>query len=107
MANGEVLARLAEQVAGAGAYDGVDMVSVRALVDEASESGAARAMARLGLSDPSAGEDVKELRELLRAWRDAKRTARSAAIGWLVRLCMALVVLGMAVKMGFAATVRG
>lgn len=103
MSENGVLARLALE-AGEGARD---MVSVRALVEEASETGAARALARVGLSDPGAGEDVRELRELLRAWRDAKRSARVAAIGWLVRLALAMLVLGLAVRTGFASVLKG
>ena len=44
---------------------------LRAIVEEASEVGANRVLTRLGLSDPGAQDDIDELRELLRAWRDA------------------------------------
>src|SRR3546814_2966366 len=64
---------------------GTDMATLRALIEEASNLGAERALARLGLSDGDAGKDLGELRQLLQAWRDAKRTARAAVIGWLVR----------------------
>ena len=56
----------------------IDRVTMRALVEEASEAGAARALASLGLGDPSARRDMDELRELLSAWRDAKRSAQKA-----------------------------
>jgi hypothetical protein len=36
----------------------------------------------------------------LSAWRDAKRSARKAAIGWLVRMALALLLIGLAVKLG-------
>ena len=88
----EMLARLVAQA------DGTDMVTIRALIEEASELGAARALERLGLADRRAQEDVEELRELLRAWRDAKKAARSALIGWTVRIALALLLLGMAVR---------
>jgi len=77
-----------------------DLVTLRALVEEASEMGARRALARLGLADEAARDDVTELRELLKAWRDAKTSARNAVIGWVVRGCLALVLIGIAVKMG-------
>lgn len=96
----EMLARLVAQA------DGTDMVTIRALIEEASELGAARALERLGLADRRAQEDVEELRELLRAWRDAKKAARSALIGWTVRIALALLLLGMAVKLGFAGLVK-
>ena len=43
------------------------------LLAQASESGAQRALAHLGLSDESAAKDMADLRELLSAWRDAKK----------------------------------
>jgi hypothetical protein len=54
----------------------------------------------LGLDDASAAKDMNELRELLSAWRDAKRSARKAAIGWVVRMVLALLLIGLAVKLG-------
>src|SRR3546814_1283643 len=45
-------------------------------------------------------KDLGELRQLLQAWRDAKRTARAAVIGWLVRGCLAVLLLGLAVRLG-------
>jgi membrane-bound ClpP family serine protease len=85
---------------------GGDLVMVRALVEEASDLGAARALERLGLADATAHEDVRELRELLRGWRDAKRAARNAALGWLMRIAVALVLLGLAVKLDLLRMLR-
>jgi Family of unknown function (DUF6127) len=79
---------------------GADLVTLRALIEEASELGAARALTRLGLADDKAAKDMAELRELLSAWRDAKLSARRAVIGWLVRGCLALLLIGIAVKLG-------
>lgn len=73
---------------------------VEALLERASEGGAQRALARLGLDDSNAAKDMGELRELLSAWRDAKRSARKAAIGWVVRMALALLLIGLAVKLG-------
>jgi Family of unknown function (DUF6127) len=69
------------------------------LLAQASESGAQRALAHLGLSDESAARDMADLRELLSAWRDAKKSARKAVIEWLVRLCLAVLIIGLAVKL--------
>ena len=44
---------------------------------------------------------MDDLRELLRAWRDAKRSAWKAVVGWTVRILLALLVAGMAVKLGW------
>jgi hypothetical protein len=84
---------------------GADLVTLRALIEEASELGAARALASLGLDDPHAPKDMAELRELLSAWRDAKVSARKAVIGWLVRGALALLLIGLAVKLGLAGLV--
>ena len=81
---------------------GSDLVTLRALIEEASDLGAARALARLGLSDDSAAKDMAELRELLSAWRDAKTTVRKAVLGWLVRGALALLLVGLAVRLGLS-----
>ncbi|MCI4589857.1 DUF6127 family protein [Sphingobium sp. BYY-5] len=102
----EMLARLVAQAEGSGLPGGGDMVMIRALIEEASELGAGRALERLGLADRRAESDMRELRELLSAWRDAKKAARGAVIGWAVRIVMALVLLGVAVKMGLLGLVK-
>jgi Family of unknown function (DUF6127) len=96
-----ILTHLAAQAEARGA----DLATLRALVEDASESGATAALKRLGLDDPSAQKDMAELRELLSAWRDAKASARKAVIGWLVRGCLALVLIGIAVKLGLGGLV--
>lgn len=103
MNDGDMLTRLVAQAD----EEGADLVVVRALIEEASELGAARALARLGLSDAGAEKDVRELRELLGAWRDAKRAARNAVVAWIVRGCLALVLMALAVKAGVFGVLRG
>lgn len=98
-----MLARLIAQAEGEGAV----LVTLRAMVEEASEAGAARALERLGLSDPAARGDLGELRQLLGAWRDAKKSARNEIVGWVVRIGLALLLMGLAVKLGLVAMVRG
>lgn len=80
---------------------------VRALIEEAAELGARRALARLGLADEAARDDMGELRELLGAWRDAKKSARNAVIGWAIRGLLALLLIGLAVKVGLTSLVTG
>jgi hypothetical protein len=77
----------------------IDVVTLRALVEESSQSGARRALGALGLDDERARRDMDELRELLGAWRDAKRTAWRAVVTWLVRIALAAVLVGIAVKL--------
>jgi hypothetical protein len=91
-----MLALLVAQAEGQGA----GLVTLRALVEEASEVGAGRGLEALGLAGPKARRDMDELRELLQAWRDAKKSAGQAAGGGMVRILLALLVLGMSVRLG-------
>jgi hypothetical protein len=94
--NDNLLVSLVAQAEG----EGVSRPCVRGLIEEASEMGARRALASLGLEDAEAGKDMRELRDLLGAWRDAKKSAVQAVAGWFVRLLLALLVVGLAVKTG-------
>ena len=79
---------------------GADLATLRGLIEEASALGAERALGALGLCDPKARRDMDELRELLQAWRDAKKSAWTAVVTWAVRILLAALVVGMSVKMG-------
>ena len=96
MTNDGLLATLVAQADGRV----VDVVTLRAMVEESSQAGARRALASLGLDDERARRDMDELRELLSAWRDAKKTAWRAVVGWAVRIALAAVLVGIAVKLG-------
>ncbi|WP_239807008.1 DUF6127 family protein [Croceicoccus hydrothermalis] len=92
----DMLARLIAQAEDTGG----DLVTMRAVVEEASELGAARVLTRMGLDDATAHGDLAELRELLRAWRDAKRSAWKAVIDWTVRGILALLLFAIAMRLG-------
>ena len=98
MTRKDMLARLIAQAR----TEGGELITLRAVVEEASELGASRVLDRLGLADPGAQDDLGELRELLSAWRDAKASAWKAAIEWLVRGVLALLLVGIAVRLGAA-----
>lgn len=102
MSREDLLARLIAQAEDSGG----DFVTLRAVVEEASELGAARVLARMGLDDPNAHDDLAELRELLQAWRDAKSSAWRAAVDWIVRGTLALLIFAIAVRFGFGDLVR-
>jgi HK97 family phage portal protein len=85
---------------------GVDLVTLRALVEESCQAGARRALASLGLDDERARRDMDELRELLAAWRDAKRSAWRAVVTWVTRLGLALLLIGIAVRLRLTDLVR-
>jgi hypothetical protein len=95
---GNVLAHLIAQ----GSAGGADLATLRAIAEEEGELGATRALTRLGLADDAATRDLAELRELLTAWRDAKRSAWKAFAGWAAALLLAV----LAVKLGFGEWVR-
>ena len=97
-----MLARLLAQARS----EGSELVTLRAIVEEASDSGAARVLARLGLADDSAQDDLGELRELLAAWREAKASAWKAVVDWTVRGVLALLLVGLAVRVGAAELLR-
>lgn len=99
-------AAMAQLLAQAEAHGG-DLVTLRALVEEASGLGADRALARLGLEDAQARRDMDELRALLRAWRDAKTAAGHALIEWVIRIALAATLLALAVRFGLSDLVRG
>ncbi len=94
--NMSMLALLVAQAEGQGA----DLVTLRALIEEASGMGAERALGALGLKDARARRDMDELRELLQAWRDAKKSAWQAVVNWAMRIGLAALLVGMAVKLG-------
>ena len=96
MTREDMLARLLAQATS----EGGALVTLRAIVEEASELGVERVLARLGLSDPKAQGDLTDLRELVDAWRVAKASAWRAAVTWCVRGLLALLLLGLAVRLG-------
>lgn len=73
---------------------------LEAMLADAADRGAQRALARLGLHDENAMKDVDELRGLLGAWRLTKRTAWKATIGLLVKAVFLALLAGVLVKTG-------
>ncbi len=98
----DMLAALMAQAQGTGS----DLVTLRAIVEEASELGANRVLHRLGLEDENASADIDQLRDLLGAWRAAKASASKAVIDWVVRALMALLLIGIAVRFGVPELLR-
>lgn len=77
----------------------VDLLVMRAMIEEASEAGAVKALATLGLADERARRDMDELRELLVTWRDVKRSAWQTVARWAVRILLALLMFTMAYRL--------
>lgn len=96
--DGEALALLIERSLGQSG----NALALRALIEEASEAGASRALARIGLADAGAGGDIHELRQLLLAWRDTRRAVRRAVIGWAAKLLLTALLIGLVVEFKLA-----
>jgi hypothetical protein len=79
---------------------GAELVTLRAIVEETSVLATDRVLERLGLDDAGAESDLIELRELLGAWRDAKTSAWKALVDWVIRGVLALLLIGIAVRLG-------
>lgn len=90
-----LLAALVEQAR----LQGANVPSLRALVEEASAAGAAQALRRVGLDDRNAGGDIRELRDLLDAWRAARRTAWRTFVRWATTCLILALVAGVGIKL--------
>lgn len=77
----------------------VDYVLLQAVIEEASQAGASRALASLGLEDARARRDMDELRELLGAWRDVKKSAWQTVARWVVRVVLAMLMCALAFRL--------
>ena len=69
------------------------------LLDRAAERGAERCLAHLGLENGHAAKDIRELRDLLEAWRDARRTAWQTAVKVITTGILAALLVGAAIKL--------
>lgn len=69
------------------------------LLDRAAERGAERCLAHLGLENGHAARDIRELRDLLEAWRDARRTAWQTVIKVATTGILAILLVGAAIKL--------
>ena len=69
------------------------------LLDRAAERGAERCLAHLGLENGHAARDIRELRDLLEAWRDARRTAWQTTIKVATTGILAALLVGAAIKL--------
>lgn len=69
------------------------------LLDRAAERGAERALAHLGLENGHAAKDIRDLRDLLQAWRDARRTAWQTAVKVVTTGILAALLVGAAIKL--------
>lgn len=71
------------------------------IIESASQRGAKRALEEVGLLDPQAVEDVKELRSLLTVWREVRITALKTAVQSVTLALLGVITLGAAIKLGW------
>ena len=69
------------------------------LLDRAAERGAERVLSHLGLENGHAAKDIRELRDLLEAWRDARRTAWQTTVKMVTTGLLAVILVGAAIKL--------
>lgn len=70
------------------------------LLEKAAHDGARKALSEIGLGDEYAGTDVRTLRDLLKAYRHAKKTFISSIIDTIARSLFIIVVAGIMFKIG-------
>ena len=69
------------------------------LLTRAAERGAERALACLGLENGHAAADIRDLRGLIEAWREARRTAWQTAVKVVTTGVLAALLVGVAIKL--------
>ncbi len=83
-----------------------DMVLLRKedfdeLLAHAAERGAERVLSHLGLENGHAARDIRELRDLLEAWRVARHTAWQTFVKVLTTGILTALLIGAAIKLKF------
>lgn len=69
------------------------------LLAHAAERGAERVLSHLGLENGHAARDIRELRDLLEAWREARHTAWQTFVKVLTTGILAALLVGAAIKL--------
>lgn len=69
------------------------------LLNRAAQRGAERVLSHLGLENGHAARDIRELRDLLDAWRDARRTAWQTTVKVITTGILAALLVGAAIKL--------
>ena len=85
-------------------YDNLDVLNLRSedldeLLIRAAEKGAERALAALGLENGHAAKDIRDLRGLIEAWRQARQTAWQTLIKLLTTGILVALIVGASIKL--------
>lgn len=74
----------------------VEQSDLEQMLERAAEEGAKRALARVGLHDEKAGDDLNDLRKLLDSWRQAKRSVLDSVIKAVTKAVLIAMAVGVA-----------
>jgi len=69
------------------------------LLTRAAERGAERCLAHLGLENGHAAADIRDLRSLIEAWRQARQTAWQTTVKVVTTGILAALIVGLAIKL--------
>jgi len=69
------------------------------LLTHAAERGAERCLAHLGLENGHAAADIRDLRGLIEAWRQARQTAWQTTVKVVTTGILAALIVGLAIKL--------
>lgn len=70
------------------------------LIAQAAKEGAKQALSEVGLNDPDAGQDVRELRNLIESWRSSKKIIGSTVLKMVTTGVLIFVAAAVAMKIG-------
>jgi len=73
---------------------------IETLLQQAAQEGAREALTRIGLSDDTAANDVRDLRQLIDGWRDIKSTALKTVVRWCIVAILGILSVGAYVTLG-------
>lgn len=76
------------------------------LLNHAAERGAERVLSHLGLENGHAARDIRDLRDLIEAWREARHTAWQTFIRVLTTGILAALLVGAAIKLKLMGSVQ-
>lgn len=79
-------------------------LELQALLTQAAHTGAKQALTDIGLNDAEAGNDIRDLRDWLRACRIVKSEALKTAASVITKTVIMTIVIGVAYMIGTRAT---
>lgn len=76
----------------------INRQELETIIERASETAAKKALASVGLHDETAANDVRDLRNLLTSWRDAKVEVRRTAVRFVTTIVLGAMAAAMTAK---------